>query len=254
MLKTIFHVHAPYSTGGYHNPESILKYAKKRDLVVELLAHNNLVWTKYYPEVHNSPKIITGIELGFKNTDIVATGENLTELVKDKRFPVFDRRVKRMLDISLEEGLDILREIGVQYIYAPHSTFIGGAAKNGHKSLLSKVDAIECFNGSVSFFPPYNWKALSLAEKLGKTKIAGADGHLGLSSLESCYNLVDANSKEEIYEAVRKGKVEPHISRLYPVQLARDYGVLTFLALKDILNSKLKISVNDLTSLAGQLY
>jgi len=254
MLKLISHVHAPYSTDGWHNPDSILKYAVKKDVVVELLAHNNFVWTRLHPEVFKSEHIIPAVEFGLKDTDVVVAGHNLDELARDKRFPLFDHRVKRMLDVSLEEALDILRKIGVEYIYSPHSTFIGGAAKNGYKKLLPKFDAIEVFNGSISFFPPYNWKALSLAEKLHKTKIAGADTHLGITALDSCYNLVDAISKEEIYETIRKGKVKPHISSLYPIQLARDYVVLTYLAIRDILNSKLKISVSDFTALTKQLY
>jgi hypothetical protein len=254
MLKFITHVHPPYSTDGWNNPENILKYARKKGVIVEIDAHNSLLWARANPEVFKSEYIVTGVEFGFVDTDVIAVGENLDELARDKRFPLFNRKVKRMLDVPLEEGLEILRKISVEYICLPHPTFIGGAAKNGYKRLLPKVDAIEVWNGSISFFPPYNQRALHLAEELNKTKIAGTDAHLGSSTLDSCYNLVDASCKEEIYEAMRKGRVKPHISSLYPIQLARDYAVLTFLAVRDILNSKLKISLSDFTSLTKQLY
>jgi predicted metal-dependent phosphoesterase TrpH len=253
MLQLIAHVHAPYSTDGYHNPESVLKYAIKKGVVVELLAHNNLVWRRLYPDVARSEYIVTAVELGFKDTDIVAAGENLEELARYK-IPVFDHRVKRMLDIPLEEGLDILRRVGAEYVYAPHSTFIGGAAKNGYTALLSRVDAIEVFNGSISFIPSYNKKALILAEKLGKPKIAGVDGHIGLSSLGSCHNSVEASSKQEIYEAIRKGKVKPHVNSFRHLLLAKDYALLTSLAIRDIFKSQLKISVSDISGLTKQLY
>jgi len=254
MLKVITHVHPPYSTDGWINPDDVPKYAIKKHAIIEMDAHNSLLWTRAHPDVFKSEYIITGVELGLQGTDVIAVGENLDQLANDKRFPLFDRKVKRMLDVSLEEGIKILRRIGVEYICLPHPTFIGGAAKNGYENLLSKADAIEVFNSSISFVPFYNQTALNLAEKLNKTKIAGTDRHMGLWGLDSCYNIVDASCKEEIYEAIRKGKVEPHINSLYFIQSARDYAVLTFLAAKDILKSNLKISLKDFTSLTKRLY
>jgi hypothetical protein len=254
MLKVVTHVHPPYSTDGWNNPAIVNKYAMKKGLVVELDAHNSLLWMKAYPEVYKSEHIIPGVELGLLDTDIIAVGENLDELARDKRFPLFDPKPKRMLEVPLEEGIEILRKISVEYTYLPHLTFFGGAVYNGYVNQISRVDALEVWNGCISIFPPYNRKALILAEKLNKTKLAGVDGHIGCWALNSCYNLVDANSKEEVYEAVRKGRTKPHVSLLYPIQLSKEYATLAFLTAKDILNSRPKISPSSFTSLTKQLY
>jgi hypothetical protein len=256
MLKLITHIHPPYTTDGWNNPDNILEYAIKKRVYVELDPHNSLLWTRAHHEAFTSEYVIAGIELGLMGTDVIAVGENLSELARDKRFPIFDRKVKRMLDVSFEEGIEILRRIGIEYICLPHPTCICGAAKNGYdKDQLSKADAIEVWNGSISFIPiRYNQEALILAEKLNKPKIAGVDGHIGLSSLDSCYNLVDATCKEEIYEAIKKGRTNPHISSLYPFQLLRDYTVMAFSVARDVLTAKLKISPSDFTSSTRQLY
>jgi len=244
MLKFITHVHTFYSTDGWNNPDCVRKYAEKKDVFVELLTHNNFLWTKLYPEVFGSKRIVPAIEFGFRGTDVIAGGKNLGELAKDKRFPIFDYKVERMLDISLEEGTEILRDYA-EYLYFPHPTFICGAFKNGYEHLMPKVDGIEIFNGPTSLFPSYNTKALNLAKKFNKTETAGVDGHMGMVSFNSCYNLVDASYKDEIYEAMRKGRVKPIISPLYPFCLAKEYGVLAFLTLKDLLNPNSDINLSN---------
>jgi len=223
-------------------------------VVIEHLQHNKLTLPRLCPEFFRSEYGISAIELGLTDTDVVAAGDNLSELARDKRFPIFNNKVKRMLDVSLEEGIEILRRIGAEYIYLPHPTFIAGAAKNGYKNLLSKVDAIEVFNATTSWFPPYNKRALLLAEQLQKTKTAGVDGHFGEEAFFSCHNEIPASSKEEIYEAMRKGRVQPYVSPMHPFRLLREYTVLTYLVAKDISKSKLKISLSDITSLAKQPY
>ena len=162
MTKVILHIHGPYSTDGWHNPINVSKFARENNVVIEHLQHNKLTLPRLCPEFFRSEYGISAIELGLTDTDVVAAGDNLSELARDKRFPIFNNKVKRMLDVSLEEGIEILRRIGAEYIYLPHPTFIAGAAKNGYKNLLSKVDAIEVFNATTSWFPPYNKRALLL--------------------------------------------------------------------------------------------
>ncbi|MDI6825875.1 MAG: hypothetical protein QMD36_01620 [Candidatus Aenigmarchaeota archaeon] len=255
MLKFISHVHTIYSTDGWHNPDCVLKYAIKNDVYVELLAHNHWAWTKLYPRVFKSERIIAGIEFRFGGTDVIACGDNLGELAKDKRFQILKLKTKRRLNVSLEEGIEILRKNSVEYIYLPHPTFpIAGIPKKDYDYLIPKIDGIEVWNGLISLFPFYNMKALNLAEKFHKTKIAGIDGHLGDAPLKSCYNLVEANSKDEIYEAVRKNRLKPHINPLYPILSAQDYGVLAFLILRDFLNPSSNIKPSNFISLIKQLY
>jgi len=255
MSKFITHVHTIYSTDGWNNPDCIRRYAENKDVFVELLTHNSLLWTRLYPEVFKSEHIIPAVEFGFKNTDVIAAGKNLDELIKDKRFPIFDHKVGRWLNISLDEGIEILREKGAEYIYFPHPTApVAGAVKNGYEHLIKKVDGVEVWNGSISLFPPYNMSALNLAEKYNKTKFAGIDGHLGTISLKSCYNLTEAQSKDEIYEAVRKNRLEPHKNPFYPILLAKDYGVLAFLTLRGLLDKNSEVNPSNSLSLTEQLY
>lgn len=252
MSKFITHVHTLYSPDGWHNPECVLRFAEKEDAFVELLSHNSFLWTKLYREVFKSENIIPAIELCFENTDLVVAGENLDELAK--WFPIFDRRVKRRLPVSLEEGIEILKENDIGYTYLPHPTApISGAVNNGYEYIIEEVDGIEVWNGSIAPIRSYNMEALALAEKYNKTKLAGSDSHIGTIALKSCCNLTEASSKDEIYEAVRKNKLKPHINPLYPILLAKDYVVLAFLVCKDLLNSNLDTKP-FISSLIKQLY
>ncbi len=81
---------------------------------------------------------------------------------------------------------------------------------------MKHVDAVECTNARSLMF--FNLLAKSLAKKLKKPCIAGSDAHM-LSELGRVKNILFCeNKEEEIFEAIRKGKVKvfvkPYFSAL----------------------------------------
>jgi predicted metal-dependent phosphoesterase TrpH len=103
--------------------------------------------------------------------------------------------------LCAEETLDRIREQGA-FSVAPHPWDI---KNDGLKDGSFKADAVEVFNSFV-LDRVSNWYAKRRAEKAGRPMVVGSDAHMpdmmGLS-----VNVADANSMEEFFREVKKGRV-----------------------------------------------
>jgi hypothetical protein len=232
MSRFVTHIHTIYSLDGSNNPLTVLRNAKKNGVYAELVAHNSFLWTKKYPEVFRSERIIPGVEFRIRGVDVVASGENVGEVERDRRFPVNKFPAPKGYDVPLDEALDVLRDCS-EYIYFPHPAASLGIAKSGHEKMIRKGDAVEVWNGAAAVLPHVNDSAAALAKKYGKSALAGLDDHNGCNSLLPAYNIIDAGDKDEVYDAVRKGRTRPYVNPMFPVLMSKDYAMMAYQALRD---------------------
>jgi predicted metal-dependent phosphoesterase TrpH len=233
MSRFVTHIHTIYSLDGSNNPGVVLRNAQKNDVYAEIVAHNSFLWTRKYPEVFKSERIIPGVEFRIRGVDVVASGPDVGEIGKDRKFSVYGYPAPKNYDLPLEEALESLRECS-EYVYFPHPAAELGVALSGQERLISKADGVEVWNGSAALLPGANKAACVLADKYGKAKLAGLDDHYGCNGTLPAYNFIEASSKDDVYDAVRKGTTEPYVSPMFPLKMSKEYALLACRALKDL--------------------
>jgi hypothetical protein len=233
MEKLVSHIHTLYSMDGSNNPEVVLRNARKKDFYAEIVAHNSLVWTRKYPDVARDEMIITGVEFRIRGVDIVASGGNVDEISKDKRFQLYSHKTPNGYDVPLPEALDLLRDCS-EYVYFPHPSTSLGIGKSCHEDLIEKGDGVEIWNGNAALIPGANADAMNLAGKYKKTRLAGLDDHYGCHGLLPAYNLLNASCKDDIYDAVRKGRTLPYVKRKFPILMAKEYSLTAIRSIMDM--------------------
>jgi predicted metal-dependent phosphoesterase TrpH len=259
MLKVNLHgCHTNFSDG-HITLKDVIKISKKTQRFVQITDHNNLYqfvrlrkeFKKEDAEYILPPSIEITLSEGI---DFIACGEGLFDLAKDKRFPIIRKKHIKSLDIPLEEALELAEERS-ECLLAPHPMYHGITSHSNYANLLPKFNAIEIFNLPLSLlFPWKNKEAYNLAKKYEMPSYCGNDAHF-LSSLGACYNIIDADSRTDVYDAVKRGRICPQINLSYLPRASIETESFTFGHLVAILFRKEDVHPPNISSLlTKQLY
>jgi predicted metal-dependent phosphoesterase TrpH len=189
-LRVDFHVHSHFSFDGDMSPEEIIKLAKKLGLdAIAVTDHNTIEGSKETEKLARGLIVFVGSEIRGKGGEII--GLNLKSEIPP--------------DLPLIETCKLIKKQG-GFVIIPHpfDRLRNGMGKKIEK-IVKYIDAVEVFNAR-TLFDKFNKDSLKFAEKHKLPKVAGSDAHFGIE-MGSAYTLVDSGkSKDEILEAVKKGK------------------------------------------------
>jgi len=197
MLKADFHMHSRedrFDSWISYSAKDLIRYASKLGFSVLSLTHHFHVY--YNAELASFAKkkgivLIPGVEMRYEGGDVLVLNLEKTPSIR-----------------NLSE-IEKLRAEGA-LIIAPHPFYpIGHSLGKNLVKHIKQFDAIEyCHFYSDFLTNMFNRKAVRVARKYHKPIVGTSDAHQ-LYQFNSTFSLVDAESKkEDILEAVRKGKVE----------------------------------------------
>lgn len=176
------HIHSKFSYDSILSPEKILKVAKKRGLHLIAITDHETIRGGIETVKLNRDKdffVIVGCEINTDIGDII--GLFLTDEIKSRNY------------------LDVISEIREQggIVILPHPF-------RGHLinyNLMSNVDAIEVFNGRLSY--ELNFKAKKLAETYHKSYVAGSDAHFA-GEIGNTWMIIDDDLNDNFKEILLK--------------------------------------------------
>ena len=190
-MRIDFHVHTIHSRhhllwkfgliDGLCTPAEIVKHARKRGLTgVCLTDHNFLTPERLVKQLSKELGILVlaGAEVNIGKQEYIIIG---CETIPKSR--------------DLSEIRDLVKDQNGVLI-APHPKDPLG---RGFREQLRNFDGIEVING---FGAVYN------GESFGKAKLTGSDAHVG-EMLGYSYTEMDAESQDDVLEAIRKARTTP---------------------------------------------
>ena len=197
MLVIDFHVHSSVSEDSNISPKIIPKLMKKLGYSAVCIADHNsnkgaLIAFKYAPK---NFLVLIGQEIKTSQGEIIVVDSE--KKLSGSIWEIIDTAKQENLLTVLPHGFDFIRK----------SSAIRRVNKKDLLKLVKKVHAIEALN-SRCFLNIHNSHARVFARVFKKPLVAGSDAHT-LSELGSAKTFVEAElSKDDIFEAVRKGKTE----------------------------------------------
>ena len=184
-MKIDFHVHTVASHDGVNTAWEMIASAKRAGLGgLAITDHDALGWKGIRPRDF---VIVPGVERSLPEGHVLVLG--ISEL------PPAD---------SIEALLDWAEKNNAVTIPAhPYDRFRKGM---GDLAFNNKFTAVEVFNGMAAGI--LCEKARRKASKLGLTMVSDSDAHQA-SEIGQHYNIVNAETAEQVLEELRKGRVEP---------------------------------------------
>jgi len=198
MISACIHIHTKYSPDSPTEPRDLIKFAKKLNL--DVLGITDHYTAKGAVETRKLAKekgilVLIGQEVKTNYGDVLVFGTEAN--LSTDFFGLLDKAKSEGLLVILPHPFDVMRKrsaVGVNI----SAEKLSSAAK--------KLDAIEVFN-SRCFLNTYNKQAEEFADSHNLPGIAGADAHL-LEELDNARNTINCGkSEEEVYKAIRGGKV-----------------------------------------------
>jgi predicted metal-dependent phosphoesterase TrpH len=161
MLKLDLHVHSCYSNDGIGTPEDVIHALQRRGLQgMALTDHNNIKGS--LKAVTIAPKgfiVIPSVELTTTDGHLLAL--NVTQSIRPR--------------LSLEETVEQVIEAGGIPIVPHLYRLLSGIKKLNLTNILTKLSAIEVFNGCST--PKTNLKMAKTARALNLGGTGGSDSH-----------------------------------------------------------------------------
>lgn len=182
-MRVDFHVHSFFSDGK-HDPETLVKYAKKLNLVIALTDHDT---SRGIARVEG--EVIPGQEVTTQFGHVVVLCNFPPNPPKD---------LSLLVDYSRDNSC-------IVFPSHPFDIFRDGIGEQVYKF---KFNAIEIYNSKAP--RRANMKAESVARTLSLPGLANSDAHVK-ESLGSAYNQValEEFNVDEILEKLRKGEMSP---------------------------------------------
>ncbi len=199
-MKIDLHSHSVYSkhpiwrNEAFGTPKQMIKMAVKKGLSgLAITDHDSVKGTLKGLEYAKTLKnflFVPGVEVSSRDGHILALGikENIP-----KRLPA-------------QETIDRIHDLGGLAI-APHP-YAGWPRTSSLKDTVRRCrfDAIEVINGGTRISAMR--KAYRVAKELGLPITAGSDSHYW-KDLGQIYNIIDCDSIDSLFRAIKKGKVIP---------------------------------------------
>ncbi|MEW5759131.1 MAG: PHP domain-containing protein [Candidatus Thermoplasmatota archaeon] len=197
-MKIDIHTHTLYSGDSKTKPIELVKYSRKVGLDgIAITDHDNVKGCLECEKINSDIIVLPGVEVSCKEGHILAIG--IKENIEKK--------------LSLIETMEKIRDLGGIVIIPHPYRFLTGvlrnsttAVKNFSEKHKKDIKCIEVINGRCTI--KENRKALSFAEKFGLSKVGGSDAH-EISEVGKAYTNVNANGKEDVLQAIEKGKCSP---------------------------------------------
>lgn len=224
FAKYDLHIHSKYSYDSLASPKEIIKTAKKLGLKgIAITDHDTIRGAVEASKIAKEIEIIVGSEIKTDKGDVI--GLFLNEEITSRQF---------------EEVLDEIRDQeGFVLLPHPYKTF-----KFISDQMLSKIDAIEIFNGRIS--DELNYRAQKLASEKKMLFTGGSDAHL-VKDVGSVLTIFDKdlesltvhNIKHNLKTAKVEGVITPRYTHYYTSVLGnvrkRRYAKLGKMFVKGIL-------------------
>ncbi len=225
MITANFHIHTKYSHDSNLEPSEILKTAEKLKFDVlgicdhnttegaietRKLAKNILSGTTGDRCKATNVLVLIGQEIKTEYGDLVVFGTE--ENLERDLFGLLDKAVSKDLFIVFPHPFDKFRR----------SAMGNKLSKKKLLDVLKKIDAIEVFN-SRCLLDRANKKAQEVAAEFKIPGIAASDAHFA-SELGNARNFLDCEkNEEEIYKAIKKGKITWTGKRAKSTDLIKKY-------------------------------
>ena len=210
LLKIDLHIHTCYSDGD--SVEKIIYMALKRGLDgIAITDHYTLKGYLAARKYSRKLIILPGMEIKTEIGHILLLG--------------LDTNIGK-IPLKIGELIDFTRDNNIVTILAHPFTHINKVKK--HLNEIKKLDAIETHNSLYPLFPIAVKISQNLSEYLNLPSTGGSDAHI-YDQVGNCYTIFN---DEEIYEAIRKCRVEPrgNSSKIVQrVELMIRYLIHTFL-------------------------
>jgi predicted metal-dependent phosphoesterase TrpH len=200
MISACFHIHTKYSPDSPTEPRDIVKEAVKLKLDVigitdHYTAKGALVAKKIAKKEAKNLLVLVGQEVKTEYGDLLVFGSS--ENLRTDLFGLLDKARSEGLLMILPHPFDARRK---------RSSIALNLSTEKLDKIARKLDAVEVFN-SRCFLNSYNIEAERFADSHKLTGIAGCDAHL-LNELDTARNTINCErSEDEIFAAVRAGKV-----------------------------------------------
>jgi hypothetical protein len=211
IMRLDLHIHSEHSSDSLSSPKCIIKVAKRRGLDgIAVTDHGTIKGGVEARKLcgGNDFLVIIGTEIATEKGDVLGL--------------FLEREIQS--DISADVIDEIHSQGGIAVLPHPFK---------GHKldeDLLSRIDAIEVFNSRARKVE--NDKALALAEKYAKPKIAGSDAHFWIEIGRACTIVEGTDVKRALLAGASKveGDQTPKyvemISQLLKSARTKDYGAM----------------------------
>lgn len=184
-MRVDLHIHSKYSSDGVLNVEDIVKIAVRRGLHgISITDHNTL---KAYKKVEKGKLLILpGMEVSTSEGHVLVYG--------------IQEEIPR--DMSLDETLEIAKELGGFTVAAHPYRFWSGIGEKNVLRFSEKFNAIEVKNSRCK--GSSNKKAFILADRLRLGKTAGSDAHFS-DEIGLCFLEVEFSDTDELMKEIEKG-------------------------------------------------
>lgn len=193
-MKIDLHVHTHYSEDAKPTLKEVIHYARRRGLDgVAVTDHDTILGAlRLVKQKQKNLIVIPGIEVDSLQGHVLAL--NVTKPITPK--------------LDLSETVERIRQLGGIAVIAHPATVLKTGL--GHRiSSASNIDAVEVINASAFPFFLSTYLSRRLALRLGLPQTSGSDAHYP-HEIGSAYTIVNAGSnRDDIMEAVRKGKTVP---------------------------------------------
>ncbi len=194
-LKADLHIHSTYSDGRCTPKDIILEAINKGIEIISITDHNSfqgaIIGSRYAKELPDAPLVIIGNEV---RTDL---GDILVYCLE-----AFDppRNALELIDRAHENNCLLVPA-------HPFDIIRHGVGENLYS--IRGWDAVEVWNASAP--PNANKEAIKAAKILGLPGIASSDAHIP-EYIGVAYTVIDVDepSVENVLEAVKRGRVQPH--------------------------------------------
>lgn len=194
-VKLDMHVHTCHSKDSTIKPSSIGRILEEKNLDGAAITDHNVLTGYCEAAKHTGKLIVPGVEVHTSRGDIVAL------FIQDE---VGSRDFFTVVDEVHSQG-------GLVVLAHPFDWLRRSSPKMGSfsdRDLTELVDAIEVLN-SRCVFTASNERARNLAHKLGKPMLAGSDAHTPMEVGRSYIVIREAQSVEDVYQAIKSGKATP---------------------------------------------
>jgi predicted metal-dependent phosphoesterase TrpH len=210
-LRADMHMHSTVSDGKPSPAEIVVEALSKGLDVISVTDHDSFEGSLRAARIAREEKLDLVVVIG---AEIRTTAGDVLVYCADKPLARIPRDPGQLADYAHENNCLVvpahpfdLRRKGIgDLVY----------------SLSSKWDAIEVFNAASD--PLSNSRAREAAEALGLPGLANSDAHV-LEAIGSAYTIIeyDAESAEDVLEAIRKGRVIPVGGRPGITALAKQF-------------------------------
>jgi predicted metal-dependent phosphoesterase TrpH len=201
MIKIDLHMHSgddPHDGLRYTAVQLIDRAAELGYAAIAITCHGKVIEDERVFDYARSRGVllIRAVEWSFHKRDVLLY--NVTQREAERLRTFDDLRVYRR-----ERGEDLL-------VIAPHPFYPKGhSLGRDFEPNIDVFDAVEIAQIHLSWFDPFNARAVAVARKHGKPVIANSDAH-NLWMFGRHYTLVDAEpTPAGIFAAIRQGKVQP---------------------------------------------